>query len=188
MPCMVLRLLEATWPSDAQLKRLDASVTGAGCMRAALLPHSCRKEIRMYQSPALHASRHIRLAGARFAAKLARDTNPIRQALFHEQLTRPTPHSGHMIRRANADLERVLGPDPLATLVRSPSQGPNRISQHRLGNLLLRVKRNLVEEQTEALTQGLPAFNIGITPSIASRSDPMTKNYLIICFIILIVQ
>jgi hypothetical protein len=150
--------LEATWPSDGQLSRLDASVTGVGCMRAALLPVSCRKEIRMYQSPSLHASRQVRLAGARFAAKLARDTNPIRQALLHEQLTRPTPRSGHMIRRANSDLASVLGPNPLATLVRSPSRGPNRLSQHRLDHLLLRVKRNLCDEQTAALTQGLPAL------------------------------
>ena len=63
-----------------------------------------------------------------------------------------------MIRRANSDLARVLGPYPLATLVRSPSRGPNRLPQHRLDHLLLRVKRSLCAEQTDALTQGLPAL------------------------------
>jgi hypothetical protein len=159
--------LEATWPDDTSIQRLDESVTGKLAHRAYALPHTSRKDIRLYQSGSLHASRIVRLASVRFAAKLARDPNPIRRTLFNELVSRPQvrpgvigriPSSSRLITRVNRDLNQVMpSPDqnPLRALTRTPYRGPQGVTRHRLSSFVSQVKKNLVTEQVCQLTADL---------------------------------
>ena len=58
--------LEAVWADDADLSKLDDTVSGRCAHRAFGLPTHSRKSVRLYQSPSLHASRIVRLTSVRF--------------------------------------------------------------------------------------------------------------------------
>ena len=177
--------LEATWADDKSISRLDDTISGRLCQRAFGLPYTCRKNVRLYQSGSLHASRIVRLNSVRFAARIARDADPIRRELFHELVTRPSPASGRLIVRANNDFTKVF-PSPAANpflLLKSlPLTGKLGITPHRLRTLIRRVRNNLVHEQVRCLQDDLKTHLVDgpkgrkSTYLLATMAHPVSIN------------
>ena len=140
--------LGASWASDANLARLDLSVTSACSRRAHLLPKSSRLELGLYESNILTASRKVTLDQARLAIKLANDPNPIRQALI-ERMSGPRPPP-----KAGQAWERSIKALKSAGVRLIPGAKPP--SKYRSKLVLTSIRKTMLTQQQRSLSSALP--------------------------------
>ena len=140
--------LGASWASDDHLKGLDLTVTAKCNRRAHLLPRNCKTEMALYESDTLTASRKVILDQARLAIKLARDPNPIRQALLKEM------HGPRPPVKASKVWARSLKALKSAGISLIPRVNPP--SKRRARRALSRIETTLRVEQQRELSAALP--------------------------------